>query len=169
MCDSWPPTHSRPVWGPWRGEREGQQMQTMLQQMQTNAQDRLQQMQTSVVSFQVFKSPHALHGHMRHCKKSVDRMAHSNHYTGGGKKPMERVDGGAGSSQLANGTRKRLHGIKLQGMSKDERAKWCFDPPVPKGKKKRKASPVASARNEFQEGSAMQTAMQAAPKVQKAL
>jgi len=56
-----------------------------------------------------------------------------------------------------------------QGMSKDERAKWCFDPPVPKGKKKRKASPVASARNEFQEGSAMQTAMQAAPKVQKAL
>jgi hypothetical protein len=56
-----------------------------------------------------------------------------------------------------------------QGMSKEERAKWCFDPPVPKGKKKRKASPVASARTEFQEGSAMQTAMQAAPKVQKAL
>jgi len=122
--------------------------------------------------FQVFKSPHALHGHMRHCKKSVDRMAHSNHYTGGGKKPMERVDGGAGSSQLANGTRKRLHGIKLQGMSKDERAKWCVDLLVPKGKMKRKASPVASARAEWQEGSAMQTTMQAAfferdPKAQK--
>ena len=56
-----------------------------------------------------------------------------------------------------------------QGMSKDERAKWCFDPPVPKGKKKRKASPVACARTESQEGSAMQTAMQTAPKVQKAL
>jgi hypothetical protein len=52
-----------------------------------------------------------------------------------------------------------------QGMSKDERAKWCFDPPVPKGKNKRKASPVASARTEWQEGSAWQSA----PKVQKAL
>jgi hypothetical protein len=112
--------------------------------------------------FQLFKSPHALHGHMKHCNQKT-KLSQTLGALSEYKKPVERVDDGAGSGQLANGTRKRLPHIPWQGMSKDERAKWCLDPPVPKGKKKRKASPVASARTEWQEGSAMQTAMQAAP------
>jgi hypothetical protein len=112
--------------------------------------------------FQVCKSPHALHGHMKHCNQKT-KLSQTLGALSEYKNPVERADGGAGSGELANGTRKRLPQIEWQGMSKDERAKWCLDPPVPKGKKKRKASPVASARTEWQEGSAMQTAMQAAP------
>ena len=56
-----------------------------------------------------------------------------------------------------------------QGMSKEEKAKWCFDPPMPKGKKKRRASLMAraSGRSEWQNGGASQP--ESAPKVQKML
>lgn len=44
---------------------------------------------------------------------------------------------------------------KWQGMSKEDKAKWCFDPSVPKGKKRRRMSPSASSAASECEGGGM--------------